>query len=260
MLGLQTMCACPLPTRGPREQLFLDGTDTLGDIELLSLLLGTGTRGESAPCLAARLLHECDGLRGLTLLGLRRLAAYRGIGVAKASRVMAALELGRRVSTRPADRLALSVASARDVFEWAGPLLGGLPHEEVWLLCLNAKNHVLSRHRIGVGGLHGCALTPKDVLRPALCDAANGIVLVHNHPSGDPTPSHSDIQMTQVLANAARLLGLQLLDHVVVSTQGFASLYELGSLPPGHGDASSAEASAASDSPGFEARFAAGSG
>lgn len=254
------MCACPQATRGPREHLFLDGTDTLGDIELLSLLLGTGTRGESAPCLAARLLHECDGLRGLSRLGLRHLSAYHGIGMAKASRVVAGLELGRRLITRPTDQLPLVIASARDVFDWAGPLLAGLPHEEVWLLCLNAKNHVLARHRIGIGGLHGCALTPKDVLRPALCDAAHGIVLVHNHPSGDPTPSHSDIQMTQVLASAARLLGLQLLDHVVVSTQGFASLYELGSLPPGHGDARSPEACAAGDSPGFEARFAAGSG
>jgi DNA repair protein RadC len=121
-----------------------------------------------------------------------------------------------------------TVSSAADVTQWAKAALVPLGHEEVWLLCLDAKNHLLTRRRIGSGGIHGCALTPKDVLRPAIRDGASAIVLVHNHPSGDPTPSASDVQMTQVVAAAARIVGLQLLDHVVVASGGYASLYELG--------------------------------
>jgi DNA repair protein RadC len=220
---------------GPRELLLSAGSRSLSDIELLTLLLGTGVSGQPAGLLAAQLLSEHGGLRCLARLSAHELAQQRGVGVAKAARILAALELGHRahlpvLSNKP-------ITGALDVQRWAVPALGSLEHEEVWLLSLNAKHQVISRRRIALGGTHGCALTPKDVLRPAIKDCACAIVLVHNHPSGDCTPSASDIEMTQIVAQAALLVGVQLLDHVVVSAAGYTSLLEIGALDPKRFDA-----------------------
>lgn len=217
-----------VPADRPRERLFVEGPAALSDVELLALLLSTGSRGETAVTLATKVLHALGGVRGLCRVGPHELAEQRGVRTAKAARVMAAFELGRRASVLLKGNTSATVSCAADIEQWAHEALVPLSHEEVWLLCLDAKNHLLTRRRIGVGGLHGCALTPKDVLRPAIRDGASAIVLVHNHPSGDPNPSASDIQMTHVVAAAARLVGLQLLDHVVVAAAGYASLYELG--------------------------------
>ncbi|HEX2881777.1 MAG TPA: DNA repair protein RadC [Polyangiaceae bacterium] len=211
----------------PRERLFIEGPSALSDVDLVALLLNTGTRGENALTLAAKLLQTFGGVRGLCQMSPRELERQRGVRMAKAARVLAAFELGRRASV-PKGSDSSTVNCAADIEPWANAVLVPLDHEEVWLLCLDAKNQLLTRRRIGIGGLHGCALTPKDVLRPAIRDSASAIVLVHNHPSGDPTPSASDVQMTHVVASAARLVGLQLLDHVVVAAGGYASLYELG--------------------------------
>jgi DNA repair protein RadC len=217
-----------LPSDRPRERLFVEGPAALSDVELLALLLNTGARGDTAMTLAAKVLQTFGGVRGLCQLGPHELADQRGVRTAKAARVVAAFELGRRASVLLKGNISTTVNCAADIEPWANAALVPLDHEEVWLLCLDAKNHLLARRQIGIGGLHGCALTPKDVLRPAIRDCASAIVLVHNHPSGDPNPSASDIQMTHVVAAAARLVGLQLLDHVVVATGGYASLYELG--------------------------------
>jgi len=214
----------------PRERMWLDGCASLSDSELLAVLLGTGVRGEPVLSLANRVLHFLGGLQGLCKVSPRELADQHGIGCAKAARALAGLELGRRASVRSCKMKLATVHSASDVAEWATAALVPLDHEEVWLLSLDAKNHLLARHRIAMGGLHGCALTPKDVLRPAIRDCASAIVLVHNHPSGDPTPSPSDLQMTHVVAAAAQVVGLQLLDHIVVSGNGYASLHELGAV------------------------------
>lgn len=222
----------------PRERLFVEGPSALSDVELVALLLNTGTRGETAMTLAANVLQAFGGVRGLCQAGPHELGNHRGVRMAKAARVLAALELGRRASVLKGGDSS-RVSCAADIEQWANAALVPLSHEEVWLLCLDAKNHLLTRRRIGIGGLHGCALTPKDVLRPAIRDCASAIVLVHNHPSGDPSPSASDVQMTHVVAAAARIVGLQLLDHVVVATGGYASLYELGlydaATPAGEG-------------------------
>ncbi|HTM43727.1 MAG TPA: DNA repair protein RadC [Polyangiaceae bacterium] len=215
---------------GPREQLLSAGGSSLSDIDLLTILLGTGVSGQPASVLAAKLLSDSGGLRSLSRMSAHELAQRRGVGVAKAARILAAFELGHRaglplITPEP-------IAGASDVQRWAVPALGSLEHEEVWLLSLNAKHQVISRRRIALGGAHGCALTPKDVLRPAIRDCACAIVLVHNHPSGDCAPSASDIEMTQIVAQAALLVGMQLLDHVVVSAAGFTSLLEIGALDP----------------------------
>jgi len=209
-----------------REHALAFGVQSLADVDLLSLLLGTGTQGEPVLVSAACLLESSGGLRGIARLGPHGLVR-RGIGPAKATRIAAALELGRRAQLGLlAEQRSLFDCFER-VVEWARPRLCPLEHEEVWLLSLDGRYGLKSARRIAQGGLHGCALLTRDVLAPALQDGASAMVLLHNHPSGDPTPSPEDIAMTRVLRAAADLVGVPLLDHVVVARGGASSVFEL---------------------------------
>lgn len=217
------------PRVGPRarERAMLSGVASLTDAELVALLLATGVSGHPVQALAHQLLEELGGLERLERVGPHKLAEQRGVGLVKATRLLAAIEIGRRVMQRSLSDDREIFGSFESVAAWARPRLSPLDHEEVWLLCLDGKNALRSARCIARGGLHGCALRPADVLRPALADAATGIVLVHNHPSGDPTPSVADIEMTRALAEACQVVGLYLLDHVVVARSGAESLREL---------------------------------
>jgi DNA repair protein RadC len=146
-------------------------------------------------------------------------------------RLAAAIELGRRLAVHQVTHRA-RVASFHDVVAWAGPRLACLEHEELWLLTLDGQSNLKSTRRIAQGGVHGCALSPRDVLVPALRDAGSAIVVVHNHPSGNPNPSREDVHMTRELARACATVGIPLLDHVVVSNGGSCSLVELGLYEP----------------------------
>jgi DNA repair protein RadC len=213
-----------------RERALLHGLGVLSDVDLLALLLSTGAEGESATSVAARLLDSAGGLAGLSRVGGVAMSARRGIGPAKATRVLAALELGRRALAALLDEERDAVMSFDAVVAWARPRLAALEHEEVWLLTLDGRNGLLGATRIAQGGLHGCALTPRDVLRPAMREGGSAIVLIHNHPSGDPTPSREDVQMTAALAVACDVVGIELLDHVVVARGGASSLREMGAI------------------------------
>lgn len=233
MLGLELMMeATSIPRSFPdaRERALLFGPSALGDADLLAIVLGTGTEGQSAIAVAAALLEQAGGLVGLLRLGPHGLSCWRGIGPAKAARVAASLELGRRAWLRSIqeDRTVLGCFDA--VARWAEPRLACLDHEEVWLLGLDGRNGLKSAQRVAQGGLHGCALVPRDILRPAVRDASSAIVLVHNHPSGDPRPSPEDVEMTRLIAAACDVIGVPLLDHVIVARGGSQSLLELGAL------------------------------
>jgi len=208
-----------------REHALAFGVQSLADVDLLTLLLGTGSAGESVALSAAALLEHSGGLPGIARLGPHALAR-RGVGPVKATRIAAAVEFGRRA-------LLCSLSEERQVLDsfervvlWAQPRLGTLEHEEVWLLSLDGKYGLKSARRIAQGGLHGCALLTRDVLSPALRDGASAIVLVHNHPSGDPTPSAEDVTMTRAVRVAGELVGVPLIDHVVVARTGARSLCE----------------------------------
>jgi len=221
------MAHAPLPLR---ERTLAEGAHVLADADLLAVLLGTGVAGASALALASGLLDRAGGLEGLSRLGPHALAAHRGLGPAKAARLVVALELGRRALSLGLAERRSSIGSFETVVAWARPRLAALDHEEVWLLSLDGRNGLRASQRVAQGGLHGCALTPRDVLRPALRDAASAIVLVHNHPSGDPSPSPEDVDMTRALGAACDVVGVPLIDHVVVARGGAASLLELGVL------------------------------
>ena len=213
-----------------RKRAPTSGLETLADHDLLAVLLGTSATGKSALKLAARLLESEGGLLGLSRITAQGLSERGGVGPMQAVRIAAAFELGRRAQT-----LALTAAPPRllgfdEVVAWAQPRFSLLDHEEVWLLTLDGQNALKSSRKIAQGGAHGCALTTRDVLSPALRDAANAIVLVHNHPSGDPTPSPEDVHMTRAVAAACDVVGIALLDHVVVARGGASSLFERGAF------------------------------
>jgi DNA repair protein RadC len=233
-----TTPAVPTPARPKpqiRERALLHGLERLSDVDLLALVIGTGSEGESVRSIATRLLDEGGALHVIRRLGAQGLVDRRGIGPAKAARILAALELGHRAAEGALKEERLVLSSFDDVTRWARPRLASLEHEEVWLLCLDGRNGLRGAHRIAQGGLHGCALTPRDVLRPAIRDGASAIVLLHNHPSGDPAPSSDDIHMTRALIIACDVVGLTLLDHVVIARGGAESLRDI-SMPESEGD------------------------
>lgn len=214
----------------PRERALSLGLSALGDAELLAIILGTGAVHLSVTAYAAALLDEVGGIERLARMAPRVLAAQPGLGTVKALRIAAGFELARRakaLEARPRARLGTS----KEVAAYAAQRLSPLDHEEMWVVALDGQNGVRAFRRVAQGGLHGCSVAARDILRTALHEAASAMVLVHNHPSGDPTPSVEDIAMTRVVAEAADLVGIALVDHVVVSRGAHASMLDLGILP-----------------------------
>jgi len=216
---------------GPRERLVDIGIDALGDAELLALLLGTGHPTESVEVLASRLLDEQGGLAGLARAGLGELAGRRGVGMVKGGRIAAAVELGRRVAIASAVLSRVKLPDCRAVDAWARPRLGSLDHEELWMLALDGNNRLRAARRVASGGLHGMYVSARDPLRFALREGASAFILVHNHPSGDPTPSAEDVTFTASVAAAGRVVSTPLLDHVVVARASYASMLDLDLIP-----------------------------
>jgi DNA repair protein RadC len=205
----------------PRERAALEGVAALSDAELLALVLGTGRKGEPAHLLSAAILEEAGGVRGLTKVGLGLLTSRAGVGPAKGARVAAAIELGRRATTLA---VPARMSSAADVADWARARIVSLDHEELWILALDGASRLRAARRVAMGGLHGVHVTTRDPLRVALREGASAFVLVHNHPSGDPTPSADDIDFTDRIGQAAELVGTPLVDHVVVARDGWRSI------------------------------------
>ena len=193
--------------------------EALTDAELVSALLDS----PRLPCVR-QLLREHGGIRGLARLGERGLQRSGALNRLEARRLSAAMELGRRDALANLNALPEVIESFDCVVRWARPRLAGLDHEEVWMLSLDGRNGLCAARRVARGGLHGCALAPKDILSPALRDAASGIILVHNHPSGASDPSPEDVAMTETLAAACEVVGIALLDHVVVAKSGASSI------------------------------------
>jgi len=212
----------------PRERGIAEGFDRLSDAELVAVLLGTGEKGRAVLRVAVDLLESSAGLVGLGRMGSHAMAEVAGVGLAKAARIGAGFELGRRMILRSSGASRQNLASSSEVARWARLRLTDLDHEQVWVLSLDGRNGLRAARRVAQGGLHGCSVDPRDVLRAALREAASAFVLVHNHPSGDPTPSDEDIELTNLVARAASVVGTPLVDHVIVASGGHASLFDLG--------------------------------
>ena len=215
---------------GPRERAADAGIETLGGPELIALLLGTGSAREPVLVLAEALLHEYGGLLGLARAGLGELSAREGVGLAKGARLAAAIELGRRVQIELARPSGVSLSDSRAVDRWARPRLAALEHEELWALAVDARHHLKAARKIASGGLHGIHVSARDPLRAMLREGASAFILVHNHPSGDPSPSQEDMVFTERIAEAGDVVGTPLLDHLVIGRPRYTSMLDGGFL------------------------------
>ena len=213
------------PDARPRERLASRGAAELTDGELLAILLGAGTRGASALDVAAALLRGLGGVAGLVRASPEELAAYVGIGPARATVVQAALELGRRaVASRPV--CGQRLAGASEVWTYFRHRLSPLSVEEFWALGLDVRHRVQSESCLARGSLTGVEIHPRDVFRPLIRQATAAVIFCHNHPSGDPAPSRADLELTARLREVGDLCGIPVLDHVIVGWEGYASLAE----------------------------------
>jgi DNA repair protein RadC len=222
----------PAGPDAPRERLAALGAEALSDAELVALLLRTGAAPLSARDVAQTLLRRHGGLRGLSRAASSEIRAQKGVGAAKAAALLAAFELGRRIASgrlRPGDR----IASPADVHRHFHPLLRDAPHERFLVVLLDGRHRVIRSVLTSQGTLTASLVHPREVFAPALREPAAAVVLVHNHPSGDPTPSREDREITARLAAAGDLLGIPVVDHVVVAEQGYVSLREEGAFPGG---------------------------
>jgi DNA repair protein RadC len=212
---------------GPRERLMMNGEQTLSDVELLAVVLGTGAPGDPVGVVAQKLIEHTGGLRGLRQAGLAAMSACPGIGMTKACRLRAALELGVRLSTRPLHR-SEPVRSSIDVAAVLRPRLRDASREHFFALTLDAKNRPVAEILVALGGLSACAVAPADVFRLVLREPAAGVIFAHNHPSGDPGPSAEDVSVTERLRQGGALLGLKVLDHVILGHDGHFSFLDAG--------------------------------
>lgn len=214
----------------PREKLLLKGKASLSDAELIGILLGSGVADLTAVDVAKKLLQVAgNDLNQLAKLTIGDLKKNRGIGEARAITIVAALELGRRrKDTLPAARQ--KITSSLDIFNHIRPHLMDLPHEEFWVILLNRANVVMQKIAISSGGVAGTVADPKMIFKAALDHLASAIILVHNHPSGNLTPSQADINLTKKLKEAGQFLDLPVLDHVIFSNDGYYSFADEGML------------------------------
>lgn len=201
----------------PREKMINKGVSSLSDAELMAILIGSGTKNETAVAISQRILSSVNNnLNELGKFTLKDLTKTKGIGVAKAVTIMAALELGRRRKISEALNRK-QISSSTDVIEIFQPLLSDIPHEEFWVLLLNRANKVIDRFRVSEGGFTATVVDVRKIMQIALENHAIGLILCHNHPSGNHNPSDDDIRITTKIREASNTLDIKLLDHIIVT-------------------------------------------
>ncbi len=214
----------------PREKLVQKGKGVLSDAELIAILIGSGSRNESAVQLSKRILASVsNNLNALGKLSIKQFMEFKGIGEAKAVTIAAALEIGRRRRGEDAQKIT-KIESSQNVFELLHPIMGELHHEEFWIIFLNNSNKVLHQAQLSKGGITGTLVDVRLVLKQALELGAVALVLAHNHPSGTLRPSKADRQITQKLIRAAEALDIKVLDHLIITQKEYFSFADEGFL------------------------------
>ncbi|WP_298220675.1 DNA repair protein RadC [Flavobacterium sp.] len=214
----------------PREKLLLKGKAALSDAELIAILIGSGSRNESAVALSQRILASVNqNLNALGKLSVAQLNKFKGIGDAKAITIQAAMELGRRRRAEEAEELQ-KITSSQTVFEIMQPIIGELSYEEFWIIYLNNANKIIAKSQLSKGGITGTVVDVRLVFKTALELGAVGIILTHNHPSGTLQPSESDKQITRKLKTGGEQLDIKILDHVIVTESRYFSFSDDGIL------------------------------
>lgn len=212
----------------PREKLMLKGRTALSDAELVAILISSGSRNESAVSLSKRILSSVDNnLNALGKLSLKQLMEFKGIGEAKAISITAALELGRRRRVEETIELH-KITSGKAVFEIMQPIIGELPHEEFWVLYLNNSNKVIYKSQLSKGGITGTVVDVRLIFKTALEHNATSVILCHNHPSGKLQASDADKEITKKLKLAGEQLDVKVLDHIIITENGYFSFQDEG--------------------------------
>lgn len=214
----------------PREKLLDKGRHVLTEAELIAILIGSGNREETAVELSKRILASVgNNLNDLGKLSVPELCKFKGIGDAKAISIVAALELGRRrKDTEKVKRE--KITASKDAFDIMKPLMIDLPHEEFWLLMLNRANLVIKKELISRGGVAGTVVDTKIIFKTAVENYASSIIICHNHPSGNLKPSEADIKITKNIKDAGKIMEIPLLDHLIITENGFYSFADEGMI------------------------------
>ncbi len=213
----------------PREKMLSKGADSLSMSELLAILIGSGSKDMSAVELCRKIMKDNENnLNLLSKRSVQELIKYKGIGEAKAVSIIAAMELVKRKKISNNDYI--RITCSKEVFELMYPLIADLNHEEFWLILLNRKNRIIHKQNIGRGGVGNTTVDPKVIFKIAVNHLASGIILVHNHPSGQVEPSKPDIELTHKVKTAADLFDMLLLDHVILAGKNYYSFSDSKSL------------------------------
>lgn len=214
----------------PRERMIRQGPEHLSNVELIALLLRTGSMGESVMVLAQRVLSQVGGLKGLVNLSYHELTQIHGIGPAKAVQILAGIELGQRlVKALPEDTDVIRCPS--DAVQLVMEEMRFLQQEHFVCMFLNTKNRVIDKKCIFIGSLNTSVVHPREIFREAIRCSAASVICIHNHPSGDPTPSQEDIEITKRLFNAGEMIGIEMIDHLIIGDQTYYSMRENSLIP-----------------------------
>jgi DNA repair protein RadC len=205
----------PLSER-PRERLSKLGSEALSSQEILALILGRGTKGESVIVTAQKLLIRFGNLKNLASASIEELTQIKGIGPAKAAQIKATFELSKRLENSSSETTKITVKSPEDVVKTARNLLKGKKKEHFLVICLDTRNHLIKTSTVSIGSLDCSIVHPREVFKDAISSSAASVIFIHNHPSGDPTPSEDDIKMTKRLIEAGEIIGIEVLDHIVI--------------------------------------------
>lgn len=230
MLKLQEIMIKDVPKEDrPRERLLSHGAEPLSNQELLSILLGSGTKDESVMSIANRVLMHFEGLKLLRGATIEELTSIKGIGTAKGLLILSAIELGRRMHVYKSNDKYV-IRSPEDGADYIMEEMRNLNQEHFIALFLNTKNQIIHRQTIFIGSLNAAIVHPREIYREAVKRSAASIIVAHNHPSGDPEPSQEDIHVTRRLVESGKMIGIDLLDHLIIGDRKFVSLKEKGYL------------------------------
>jgi DNA repair protein RadC len=213
----------PLSER-PRERLIKLGSEALSSPEVLALLLGRGIKGESVMLTAQKLLSKFGNLKNIASASVEELIQTKGIGPAKAAQIKAAFELSKRLEDSFDESPKITVKSPDSAIKAAKNQLKGKKKEHFLVLCLDTRNHLINTHKVSIGSLDCSIVHPREVFKEAISSCAASVIFVHNHPSGDPTPSEDDIKLTKRLVEAGEIIGIEVLDHIIVCDKDFLSM------------------------------------
>jgi DNA repair protein RadC len=214
----------------PREKLLAKGIASLSDAELIAIIIGSGTKEESAVDVSKKILNlVSNNLNELGKLGIAELKKIKGIGEAKAISIIAALELGRRRKVSEVTER-IKIASSNDIYQLFHPILADLPHEEFWVVFLNRSNKIIDKQKISQGGISGTVTDVRIILKMAIEKFATSLILCHNHPSGNNKPSDADITITKKIKESGTLMDISLLDHLIITDGYYYSFADEGLL------------------------------